>query len=346
MVKEATNGIDPLCPYNSLVTALISALDPQKWSYNCITRQFISSKPFSIPQPSNEVWASLYVKFHGPESKYIGNVHYAAIVELLSPAELAVFIRACLWTLAQDLEKVIEVYVEVSADVKLLSSKNRGELQSFYNFACDAYWETKTNMLGQLFTVMRSVGNMVAMLYGLESEMRASNSEGSIMASVARVFVQQIENDSSLFVPTSFECDHMASHRTFPALWSVLEFLLCSPVKIGDEVERPIEVFGDGVVICAHVLVLLSGQLGLYEYDSICMKVLELAEVQKVVLKKGDLAEFLRYGRIVEQGRVFAGLIVSPFVSNRISSTRSPMFANASSLPTASVISNGTSRLH
>jgi hypothetical protein len=46
------------------------------------------------------------------------------------------------------------------------------------------------------------------------------------------------------------------------------------------------------------------------------MKVLELAEVQKVVLKKGDLAEFLRYARIVDQGRVFAELLVSPFVSN------------------------------
>ena len=314
--KKAMSSVDPLCPYSALVNQLNFVLTPANWRYNTVSRRFLCKKDYQLAEVSNEQWALLYTKIHTQETKFIGAEHYAAIIEMLTETELTVFISHAISLLADELGTAITHYVEVAGVLRLLQPKNKDELAGYFNFISDAYSETKHPRLGALLNSLRICGNITALLYGLECEMKPCDSPNSLISSIVSIYRAHIEANRDLFVPNEFDYEKQLTHRTFPSLWAVLEFLLCSPHPVWlsetNSQKHPLETFGDGPVLCAHILILLAGQQGLYDYDSICNKALGLYNVQKPALK-GELAEFVAFAAFANQSQNFAQVIVHPF---------------------------------
>ena len=167
LFKKAMISVDPLCPYTGLTQTLAGCLDPQHWTYNTVSRRFLCTRDYELNQTSNEQWALLYTKIHTQETKFIGAEHYAAIIEILTETELAVFVHGALARLSEELGKAIGYYLQVASVLRLLQPKNKDELAGYFNFISDAYSETKHPQLGALFNSLRVAGNLTALLYGL-----------------------------------------------------------------------------------------------------------------------------------------------------------------------------------
>ena len=129
--------------------------------------------------------------------------------------------------------------------------------------------------------------------------------------------MEVVRANKEAFVPADFDCDNQVSHRTFPSLWSILEFLLCSPnpVMLTETVSEvwPLTRFGTGPVVCAHMLIAMAGQSSLYQYDSIVPRQLALYDIQKTVLT-GDFAHFVQCALDVAHARGFAETMAHPYI--------------------------------
>jgi hypothetical protein len=310
--------VDPLASFSHLSQTVLSALLPQHWVYSSISRRFISPKAFALVPPSNELWVSVYVKLHNPDVTSIGPEHIAALVELLSPGELAVFVRSTLNRLSSELDKMAELFSRVSGAIRLAQPKTQHDAMALFRIVCDLYGETRHPMTGALFNSMRIIGNLTALVYGIECEIPTSDVPVALSSAIARVFAAFVRAHQDLFVPAGFECNRLASHRSFPALWCVLEFLLCSPnlVVLSDTLSepQPLSRFGSGVVLCAHLLICMAGQQALYLYDAIVSKVMAMHEAQNTSAT-GEFARFLLAAVDVLHGRDFARVIINPYLS-------------------------------
>ncbi|KAH0788027.1 cytoplasmic FMR1-interacting protein 2 isoform X3 [Histomonas meleagridis] len=312
----------PNNPSTNLASALINVVDPPHLRFNSVSRRFLPTKDLMILPPNNEEWAHFYVRLHLNDSKFIGAEHCAALVEVLDDGEFTSFIINILGRINLEISKFIDVYAQVAPAMRLLSVSPNETLDTYFNFITDAYSEMKHPQLGALFNSLRNVGNLVALLSVIEGEMKPMNRNVSIMASVASIFKAHLNQNKDLFVANEFDPVNVVNHRTFPSVWSVLEFLLCTskPVQLSDTltISHPIETFGDGVIIAAHLFILLSGEEGLYQYDSIVMRVLRLFLVSG---NNGNLpnslTKFINYASITNQARVFSEILASPYADTK-----------------------------
>ncbi|OHS92912.1 hypothetical protein TRFO_40768 [Tritrichomonas foetus] len=316
--RSARGAIQPLSPVSSLAASIINALDIGHMTFNTITRRFLPTKELNLQPPSNENWARLYTRLHSQDTKFIGAEHLEALVDLLDEGELSAFVSNCLGRIEEQVQKSIDLYLQVASAIRLLPAKSKDDLVGYYSFISDAYSEVSHPLLGQLYNSLRNVGNLVAIIFMLETELHPVGGNLSLMASVAQIIRDNLLLNKNLFATQEFEYDNVITHRTFPALWSVLEFLLCSPgpVKLSDTLTTasPISVFGDGVIVAAHSLILLAGEKGLYEYDSVVNQTLKLYDVQKIS-PKGDLKSFCYHASIISQAKDFTEIMIYPFIS-------------------------------
>ena len=314
--------MQPNLQSTTLSSRLIDVTDPQHWTFNCVSRRFLPSKDLMLIPPSNENWGHNYIRLHSQDTKYIGSEHFAALVELLNAGELTKFITNMLGRLNEEISKFIEVYVTAASSLRLLPSSNNNDLFELFTFITDAYNGTQNPQLGQLFNSLRTIGNIIAFIYLIECEMKPLDKNISIIPSIVSIFKEHIDRNKDLFVANEFDPIGVISHRTFPSLWSILEFLLCTPtpVQFGakDEVKflsHPIETFGDGAIIAAYTFILLCGERGLYEYDSVCLRALNLYNVQRSVSNvNGELAQFIYYVTIAKQAMDFTEIIIHPYL--------------------------------
>ena len=317
----ARGAAQPLSPNSTLSATIISKLDVGHLRFNSATRRFIpseDSKPIEITSATTQKWNRVYARLHKYDVNFFGSEHLASLVNLLNDGELASVIAYILGSIEQTLQDSIDIYIEIASSIRLLPPKSKDEYSGYKSFIVDAYSETFHPRIGQFLNNMRKVGNLIALTFLLETELSPINENVSLMASVVQILFETIQVNKNLFVTQEFECDNVITHRTFPALWSVFEYLLCSPrnVKLSEirsEEKLIPKVFGDGPVIAAHILIVLSGEKGIYEYDSLIGHALNLRRLQKS-LKEDD--KFLDMANIVQQAKLFSEIIIHPYLSS------------------------------
>jgi hypothetical protein len=214
------------------------------------------------------------------------------------------------------LEKVVQLFMQVAPGIRLLQTKGQEDVVGYFGLICDGYGETRVPMLGKLLDAMRAVGNLIAFVASIEVEIEAGPANLVLLGAVMKVFQSTVAEHKELFVANEFDYEKVLNHRSFPALWCVLEFLLCSPnpVQLSDTVTEkfPLDKFGTGPVICGHMLIIMAGQKALYQYDAIVGKSIELWQVQNVP-GKTDLKTYLLHAVHVEHAREWTELIAHPF---------------------------------
>jgi hypothetical protein len=314
--KRAIDGTDPLSPNTKLLRAIVTATDPQHWVYNTHSRVFIPSRPFQLVK-WNEVWISVYQSFHETDAKYIGSEHLKAIVEVLSPGELAMYVQGCLQMLTAELAKVGNLFIEASTGLRLLQLKVPEDLLSYYRLIRDGYGESRVPKLGQLFNVLRVVGNLTAWLIDLEVEIPVMRDPISLTSTIMSIYADVVKAQPEVFLEAEFAPSSPILHRSFPSLWSVLEFLLCSihPVTLSPtSKEKPFETFGVSPAITSHILIGIAGQQSIYKFHSVIGRTLDILDVQGSSPTKGDLKVFMGNVSAVTHASQYAAILVHSYV--------------------------------
>jgi cytoplasmic FMR1 interacting protein len=308
----------PLCLDSKLADQIYRALDFSHWRLNCVSRRYLANKQIKINPLSVEQWANEYAKIHKHELEYIGAEHIRSIIELLSPGELSFIIHRITERLEDTITKVIEIYTQVASSIRLLPAISKDDIVGYYTFNSDAYSSISHPQLRTFFDGMRTLGNTLVFLWYLENELPASEKSSSIMSPVMKTLTQILIDKRELFFSDgSLNLESVITHRSFPSLWSVLEFIICSPdpikLKEGDDPVIPLEYLGDGPVIAAHVFITLCNQSSLYKFDSMCFRTLELLHAEQSNIPNDTLSRFLFNAAVADQCRKFAELIATPF---------------------------------
>ena len=308
----------PLCLESRLAFQISQILDFPHWRLNCVSRRYLANKPLTITPLSTEPWANEYAKIHQHEMEYIGVEHVRAIIELLSTGELSFIITRLSERLEDQVSKIIEKYTKVASVLRLLPAVAKDDIVGYYSFNSDAYSSVSHPDLRSLFDGLRALGNTLVFLWYLENELPSTEKSNSIMAPVMKTLTNILINNRDLFFSDNFlDLESVVSHRSFPSLWSVLEFIICSPepVKLDDSKEPvvPFEYLGDGPIIAAHVFITLCNQSSLYKFDSMCFRTLELLNAEQTNIPNEQLSKFVFNAAVADQCRKFAELIATPF---------------------------------
>jgi hypothetical protein len=315
--KRALASTDPLSPHSRLTEAILAAVDPTHWTYNTLLRRFTSSKDFVLVQPSNEKWVKTYMNFRESDTQSINSDHVAALVELLNPAEIAVFLKGLFSMIEAELTQTIALFLHVSGSLWLLQGKTQDDAIAYFRLMCDSYGETRHPRTGGLFNSMRIVGNLTALVYAIECEVGGHEEPVTLSSTIAHIFARTIKANEKVFFPVGIDCEQFVTHRTFPALWCLLEFLLCSPnpVMLSETLReaQPFNRFGAGVVICAHLLIQIAGQAALYTYDSIVSRAIALIEIQATTALGPEMKMFLDAAVEVKRARNIAEVMAYPY---------------------------------
>ena len=308
----------PPCLESRLAFQISQILDFSHWRLNCVSRRYLANKPLIITPISNEPWAKEYASIHQHEMEFIGVEHIRAIIELLSEGELSYIISRLTERLEEQASKIIEIYTKVASVLRLLPAISKDDIVGYYSFNSDAYSSVSHPQLRSLFDGMRALGNTLVFLWYLENELPSTENANSIMAPVMKTLCNILVNNRGLFFSDNYlDLDSVVSHRSFPSLWSVLEFIICSPepVKLDESKDPvvPFEYLGDGPVIAAHVFITLCNQSSLYKFDSMCFRTLELLNAEQTNIPNEQLSKFVFNAAVADQCRKFAELIATPF---------------------------------
>jgi hypothetical protein len=234
----------------------------------------------------------------------------------MSATEIALFARALLDKISVELLRSIAIFDQVAPRLRLLQTKGQNDALAYFRLICDTYAETRHPMTGPLLNSMRHAGNLTALLWAIECEIPPRREGFSLSSSIAQLYLEVVKANKELFVPVDFDSDNQVNHRTFPSLWSILEFLLCSPnpVMLTETVSevRPLTRFGLGPVVCAHMLITTAGQSSLYQFNSIVPRQLALYNIQKTVLT-GDFADFVQCASDIGHARSFTETLAHPY---------------------------------
>ncbi|OHT12061.1 hypothetical protein TRFO_18257 [Tritrichomonas foetus] len=315
--QRAISFTQPLSLESHLVAILTKALDFVHYKFNSVTRRFNVSKEITLTPPTNEKWASVYKQIHQIDTTYIGKPHFKAIVELLSQGEMSCFIQKITLILEEELLKFIEFYAKVAPNLRMLPPINKDELLGYFTFNSDAYQSFTHPALGGLLNSMRSIGNIIAFVWCLDTEIAIHHDkEHTLMTPILEMVKQLLLDNHKLFIQEpEIDLESNSTHRSFPALWTILEFLMCSPkpIKIGDTTLQPFVTFGDGPILCAHMFIELCNQEPYALFDSINFRSLELKVAEKSSIAQTELKEYIRLAEFAQQATTFARFLATPY---------------------------------
>jgi cytoplasmic FMR1 interacting protein len=227
--RRAVGATDPLSPGSAIARAALAAVDPGRWVFSSLLRRFTSPKEFVLPQPSNDAWVTAYAKGREADTRSIGADHIRALVEILNPAELAVVLKEIFEGIDRELGSALAMFRVVADSLWLVQGKAQDEAGAYFRLMCDGYAETRHTGTGRLFNALRVAGNLTALAYAIESEVVGPGETVALSATVAELYLAAVRANSDLFEVRAFDCEQFATHRTFPALWCLLEFQLCCP---------------------------------------------------------------------------------------------------------------------
>lgn len=321
ILQRATGFTQPLNINTRLASLLGKALDFQHYKFNSLTKRFVCTKELTINPTTTEQWASVYSSYHQADKTYIGSLHFKALAELMSSGEIGIFLQRVILILEEELTKFLEFYTGVAPTLRMLPPINRDELMSFYNFNSDAYHQFSHQALGQLFGNMRTIGNIIAFVWCLETEIEPSVNHNSILTPILEIVKDFLLDNFALFAQQPEIDLESTTHRSFASLWTILEFLICSPrnVKFGDSSQgiQPLSVFGDGPIICANLFIEICNQTPYTLFDSINHRSLELHTVEHTHMGQSEISQYLEYANYCEQAVTFARYLASPYKIER-----------------------------
>lgn len=326
--QQARNFDNPLSIESKLMLQLVGSLSFPHYRLNVISRRFLpaatsklpstTKSAITIPITSKEKWIAEYAKIHQHETEYIGQEHIKAIIELCSTGELAAFINKIMARLEDQMLKVLDIYTQVASVIRLLPAISKDDITGYFNFNSDAYSSISHPRLRSLYDGLRTIGNTITFLYFLETELKVSPGV-SIISNVMQMISQIILTKKELFFcDQQLDLESTMTHRSFPSVWSVLEFMACSPelTKLDDKDKDPViilDYLGDGPIVAAHVFITLTNQIPLYKFDSICYRASNLNFTEQIRSSNDQLSKFLYNAAVAEQCRKFAELLATPY---------------------------------
>jgi len=314
---EARGSESPIDADSRIRSLVSKLLDFSHFRLHCAARKFSNVKSLSFSPWSNEEWARVYFQIHQDSVQSVNADHLHALCSLLSYGEISQILHVCNHAFEENLNKSIELYIQISSVLKRLQVPTKDDIISFFHFNSDAYGSITHPLLGKFFDSMRVLGNIIMFLYMLEDEMPSTDLGISIMSPPMNLIRQAILDNSNHFIPPNLiELDSVINRRSFPSLWPVLEFILCSPkpVQLGENnTVIPIESFGEGPALAAHVFITISNTRSFYYYDSICYKAGEIAEWDRSKIERSDINAFLLYSNQVKSARKHAEIIAWPY---------------------------------
>jgi cytoplasmic FMR1 interacting protein len=315
--QRANSFTNAISIQSNIADAVLASCDFSRWVYNSDSLRFTSTKQLTITPLRKEGWPVAYANIHTDDLKYIGLEHVRALVDLLTPGELAYVVVGLTNRLESEMFRLVEVYAPVASHLRVTAAQSKDDLVNYFSFNTDAYSELVIPNLGTLFNSLRVVGNIVALIGMIDRAAPAG--ESSLMQPVLNVIKVALENNRELFFQTgAFELCNISAHRSFPSLWCVLEVLFCVPgeVRIDDaRAVQPLATFGDGPAFAAGLFISLAGQESLYTFDSVMRRAVALKRVEGELTLARELTTFLRYGSAVASAMSAADRLAAPYRS-------------------------------
>lgn len=315
--KHANDLDNPLNIESSVIQQILKILAFNQFKFHSVTKRFLNVKKISIEPLTTESWAQSYAEIHQHDVTYFGSEHVEALISLLSKPEVCVLINYCIDKAIELLEASIRAYAEVAPIIRLLPSQHKDDLLGFYKFISDAYSTVTHPMLGKFYDSLRSLGNIIAFVWYIDLEFSDIPENKSFLANLMDALKEVLEYNRELFfVDNGLDLATTITHRSFAPLWSVFEFLLCSPKPIQlkqNELVVPLSVFGDSPAVAAHVIITLCNQSSLYIYDSPLYHLLQLSKAEIVKYTDDTLADYILSCQLIQQSRKFAQMLAYPY---------------------------------
>jgi cytoplasmic FMR1 interacting protein len=313
--QRANSFTNAIAIQSNIGDAVLASCDFPRWVYNSDSTRFTSTKQLTITPLRKDGWPVNYANIHSQDLRFLGLEHVRALIDLLTPGELAYVVVGLTNRLETEMFKLVEVYAPVASHLRVTAAKSKDNLANYFSFNTDAYSELVIPNLGSLFNSLRVVGNIVALIAMIDTQLPEGSN--SLMPPVLAVVKTTLENNRELFFQTgAFELCNISAHRSFPSLWCVLEELICVPgeVRIDDTRQvQPLATFGDGPAFAAGLFITLAGQENLYHFDSIMRRALALRRVESEGNVGKELTSFLRYGSAVASSMSAADRIAAPY---------------------------------
>lgn len=311
----------PLSLESRLVAFVSKGIDFSHYRFNSVTRRFYCNKELSLLPVTTEKWAKVYSTIHEIDKNCLGTLHFTALHELLSDGEMCIFVEKMTFELEEELNKFIDSYTKVASALRLLPPINRDELSSYYNFNSDAYHSFSHPSLRQLYQSMRMIGNIVSYVWCLELQLDVPPSGKSLLSPILMMIRQFLYDNYELFIQQpEIDIESCSTHRSFASLWTILEFLMCSPrsLKLGDSMVQPLEAFGDGPIICANLFIEICNQTPYEIFDSVNDHALDLNYAQdSKIIGQAELQTYLKFVEYSQQAVDFARFLASPYKIKR-----------------------------
>ncbi|KAK8885844.1 hypothetical protein M9Y10_041298 [Tritrichomonas musculus] len=316
--QRAIAFTNPLSLESRLVAFVSKGIDFAHYRFNSVTHRFVCNKELMLLPVTTEKWATVYSAIHEMDKNCLGTLHFIALHELLSDGEICIFIEKITYELEEELNKFIDSYTKVASVLQLLPPINKDELLSYYNFNSDAYHSFHHPSLRQLYHSMRIIGNIVSYVWCLELQLDVSPSGKSLLSPILMMIRQFLYENYQLFIqPPELDIESSSTHRSFASLWTILEFLMCSPrsVKMGDSGSaQPLEAFGDGPIICANLIIEICNQTPYEIFDSMNDRSIGLNYTQdSKIMGHAELQTYLKFVDYSQQAASFARFLASPY---------------------------------
>ena len=323
--QKAKCFTDPQLLESGLTDTIWAALDFPHYVYNSGTRRFIVTKNVTLTATTSEKWMMTYAKLHEDDMGYIGRKHVEGLIKLMSKGELSFFVQALSGRVENELVKMIDVYTGMAPSLRMNAPQSKDELVGFFNFNSDAYSELVLPTLGTLLNSMRIIGNIIMLVSYMDDILDDSQAGNRLLSPIMNMILSLLQNRRELFFQTSgIDLETVTTHRSFASVWNILEYCFClpKPIKImagGQQLEvQPMEVFGDGVIIAAHIFITLCDQNAYYKYDSMVLRTLALHRAETGNLTgMPELVQFLANANASVSAAETARLIATPYKQRR-----------------------------
>jgi cytoplasmic FMR1 interacting protein len=318
---NAARGAEtPLCVSPKMISNIDSMLDFSHMKLDYHELKFTYVKPQQITPLSNEDWANQYAKIHKNDCSYVEGNHINELCFILSGNEMNMLIQNTTKRFNEACINALDCYNEFRTTIRLLPALSKHDLAGYYDFNMDAYSSVAHTFLGKFYAQMRIVGNIIVFVNMLDEKMHTSSSNnGLFITRLLRIVQNQIKERNELFFCDEYlDIETVITHSNFCAIWSVLEFIFCSPKTFYLSESNPaillMDTFGDGPVIAAHTFISICNQQSRYKYNSICSHALDLRDMDDNQIEKADLSRFLDNANKVNDIRYFTQSICASFI--------------------------------
>lgn len=317
MWNDAKSSETPFTISPKIIACIDSILDFTHMRLDYSNNWFTFSKPLTITPLSKENWADIFASLHKDEEIHTTKENFSAMCRLFNFNELTYLIQKTFVKLEDAALSAILSYQEFNNTIRIVPALARHDLVGFYDFNMDVYSAATHSHIGKFFASMRVVGNIIKFITNLDLELPHTNTNSLIPGMMKIIKNIIISRKQAFFKDEFLDIESTTSLNNFSAIWSVIEFIFCSPKTFFLSEANPavflLETFGDGVIVAAHMFISLCNHQAHYEYTSICLHALKLYQISEERIEKADLAKFLQNIVKIDQIRQFTNGIAGPF---------------------------------